>query len=106
MTGAGAVRCQTRADRVREKGADVKHLKALLAAEITSALERGQLTVRRAQAMTGTTAADFSRIRTADLERFTIDRLILIINRLGLRMDAVVTVRRAEDDRTTFSDVQ
>jgi hypothetical protein len=32
-------------------------------------------------------AADFSRIRIADLERFTVDRLMMIINRLGSRIE-------------------
>jgi hypothetical protein len=31
-------------------------------------------------------AADFSRIRNADLGRFTLDRLVSIINRLGARV--------------------
>jgi predicted XRE-type DNA-binding protein len=78
-------------------GGDVEHLKAILAAEISGALDRERLTLRQAQALTGTAAADFSRIRAANLGRFTIDRLILINNRLGSRIDVIVTVRRAED---------
>ena len=30
----------------------------------------------------------FSRIRNADLGRFTVDRLMLIINRLGSRVES------------------
>ena len=41
-------------------------------------------------------AADFSRIRNADLGRFTVDRLMSIINRLGSRVEVKVRVRRAE----------
>ena len=37
----------------------------------------------------------FSRIRNADLGRFTVDRLMSIINRLGSRVDVRVRVRRA-----------
>jgi predicted XRE-type DNA-binding protein len=51
------------------------------------------LTVRAAHARTGIAAADFSRIRNADLSRFTIDRLVSIINRLGSRIEIRVKVR-------------
>ena len=76
--------------------ADTEQFKAILAAEIIKALDRERLTVRAAHARTGIAAADFSRIRNADLGRFTVDRLISIINRLGSRVDVRVRVRRAE----------
>jgi hypothetical protein len=41
-------------------------------------LDRDSLTVRGAHARTGVAAADFSRIRNADLARFTVDRLVSI----------------------------
>jgi predicted XRE-type DNA-binding protein len=75
--------------------ADVKQLKALLAAEIVKTLERESLSVRRAHARTGIAAADFSRIRSADLGRFTLDRLVGIINLLGSRVEVKVKVKRA-----------
>jgi len=37
--------------------------------------------------------ADFSRIRSADLGRFTLDRLMAILNRLGSRVEVKVRVR-------------
>lgn len=52
--------------------------------------------MRGAQGRTGIAAADFSRIRNADLKRFTVDRLMSIINRLGSRIEVKVRVRRAE----------
>jgi hypothetical protein len=58
-----------------------------LAAEIIKVLDREQLTVRAAHSRTGVAAADFSRIRNADLDRFTVDRLMSIINRLGSRVE-------------------
>jgi len=76
-------------------GADVKQLKALLAAEIIKSLDREGLTVRAAHSRTGIAAADFSRIRNADLARFTVDRLVGIINRLGSRVDVKVKVKAA-----------
>jgi predicted XRE-type DNA-binding protein len=74
--------------------ADVKQLKGILAAAIIKTLDREELTVRAAQAKTGIAAADFSRIRNADLSRFTVDRLMTILNRLGSRVDVSVKIRR------------
>jgi predicted XRE-type DNA-binding protein len=75
---------------------DAEQFKAILAAEIIKALDREHLTVRAAHSRTGIAAADFSRIRNADLGRFTVDRLISIINRLGSRVEVKVRVRRAD----------
>src|SRR5438445_5525755 len=77
------------------ENADVEQVKARLAAEIIKSLDRDELTVRAAHARTGIAAADFSRIRNADLARFTADRLVGIINRLGSRVDVKVKVRSA-----------
>src|SRR5229473_6426253 len=81
---------------LRHENADVQQFKAILAAEIIKALNREKLSVRAAQSRTGIAAADFSRIRNADLGRFTIDRLMSIINRLGSRVEVKVKLRRAE----------
>lgn len=76
------------------ENADVEQFKAILAAAIIKTLDREHLTVRAAHDRTGIAAADFSRIRNADLGRFTVDRLILILNRLGSRVDIKIRVRR------------
>src|SRR4030067_1826217 len=73
---------------------DLRRFKAILATEIIKALDRERLSVRQAHARTGIAAADFSRIRNADLGRFTVDRLMSIINRLGSRIEVKVKVRR------------
>ncbi|MCM3904746.1 MAG: helix-turn-helix domain-containing protein [Pyrinomonadaceae bacterium] len=78
------------------KNADTEQLKAILAAEIIKVLDREDLSVRDAHDRTGIAAADFSRIRHADLGRFTVDRLMSIINRLGSRVEMTVTVRRTK----------
>jgi len=78
------------------KNADAEQVKAILAAEIIKALDREGLSVRAAHSRTGVAAADFSRIRNADLGRFTVDRLMSILNRLGSRVEVKVRVRRAE----------
>lgn len=78
------------------KNADAEQFKAILAAEIIKVLSREHLSVRAAHDHTGIAAADFSRIRNADLGRFTVDRLMSILNRLGSRVEVKVRVRRAE----------
>ena len=78
------------------ENADVEQFKAILASEIIKALDRERLTVRAAHDRTGIAAADFSRIRHADLGRFTVDRLMSIINRLGSRVEVKIKVRRLE----------
>ena len=74
--------------------ADIEQFKAILAAEIIKALDREGLSVRGAHARTGIAAADFSRVRNADLGRFTVDRLMSIMNRLGSRVEVKIKVRR------------
>ena len=81
------------------QSADVEQFKAILAAEIIKVLDRDGLSVRGANAVTGVAAADFSRIRNADLSRFTVDRLMSIINRLGSRVDVRIKIRRNESLR-------
>ena len=76
--------------------ADVEQFKAILVAEIIKMLDREELSVRGAHSRTGIAAADFSRIRNADLGRFTLDRLVSIINRLGSRIEIKVKVRRVQ----------
>ena len=73
--------------------ADVRQLKAILAAAIMKNLDKKGLSVRKAQRLTGVPAADFSRIRTADLERFSSDRLMTILNKLGSRVEVSVRVK-------------
>jgi predicted XRE-type DNA-binding protein len=76
--------------------ADAEQFKAILAAEIIKVLDREGLSVRAAHGRTGIAAADFSRIRNAELGRFTVDRLMSILNRLGSRVEIRVRVRPAE----------
>jgi predicted XRE-type DNA-binding protein len=85
------------------RDADTEQLKAILAAEIIKALDREGLTVRAAHDRTGIAAADFSRLRNADLDRFTVDRLMTILNRLGSRVEVRVRVRRARHTAATQS---
>jgi len=81
------------------ENAGIEQLKALLAAEIIKALNRERLTVRSVHARTGIAAADFSRIRNADLAKFSADRLMTILNRLGAHVEVKIRVRRVEPVR-------
>lgn len=75
--------------------ADVRQLKAILAAEITKALDKQGLSVRAAHSLTGIDSADFSRVRNADFRRISVERLMAMINGLGSRVDVAVKLRRA-----------
>ena len=76
---------------------ELEQLRAILAARIIGVLDDRQLTVRKAGEITGIAAADFSRIRRANLGRFTIDQLMTILDRLDQEVDVTVSVRpRAE----------
>lgn len=70
-----------------------EQLKTLLAAQIINVLDRDAITVRQAGEHTGIAAADFSRIRQVKLDRFTIDRLITILERLDQRVEVKLKVK-------------
>ncbi len=73
--------------------ADIRQAKGILAAEIIGILDDRKLSVRKAQKLTGFAAADFSRVRNADYGRFTLDRLIKMLNALDETRKVTVTVR-------------
>ena len=78
--------------------ADLEQLRSIFAARIIGVLDERGLSVRKAQEMTGIAAADFSRIRRANLGRFTIDRLMTILARLDQHVQVRVTVRSKRHD--------
>lgn len=90
---------------LKHKNADAERFKAILAAKIIKAVDRERLSVRAAHQRTGIAAADFSCIRNADLGRFTVDRLISILNLLGSRVEVKIRVHPVElqDARTRSS---
>jgi predicted XRE-type DNA-binding protein len=65
--------------------ADVRQRKAMLAAEIIKLLDDNELSNRKAGASTGIVAAELSRIRNADLSRFTVSGLNRIVRSLRSR---------------------
>ncbi len=83
--------------------ADLKQAKAILAARIIAVLEDREISVRKAAALTRFAAADFSRIRNADLGRFTLDRLMRMLAALdsSLRVTLHVDARHVGDAMMT-----
>jgi predicted XRE-type DNA-binding protein len=73
--------------------ADLAQARAILAAKIIGVLDDRKLSLRAAEGLTGVGAAEFSRIRTAKLGRFTIDRMIKILGKLGQEVEVEITVR-------------
>lgn len=77
--------------------ADLRQAKALMASEIIKILDTRQWTTRKAEEASGISHADFSRIRRAKVERFTLDRLMTILARLGQEVELSVNVRPRQD---------
>jgi predicted XRE-type DNA-binding protein len=82
--------------------ADVRQAKALLAAQIIKVLDAEKLSTRQAEARTGIAHSEFVRIRNVNLGRFTIDRLVTILDQLGQEVELSVNVRpRAQREAAT-----
>ena len=77
-----------------EKDADIKQTKALLAAEILRILDKEKLSVRTAEKVSGYNYRDFSRIRNAELVRFTIDKLMMITKALTRKVTVKISVSK------------
>ncbi|MEE8587239.1 MAG: XRE family transcriptional regulator [Acidobacteriota bacterium] len=56
----------------------------------------------KAQEKTGFNHADFARIRNAKLGRFTIDRLMTIVHRLGRQVKVQISVQPRVQDKEEF----
>lgn len=73
--------------------ADTELMKADLATAIVRILRERNLTGARAAELAGVNEADISRIRRASLDRFTIDRLVKILNSVDRQIEVVITLR-------------
>ncbi len=62
--------------------AGLEQARAVLAAEVIRALDVRGLLTREAERLTGISHSEFSRIRNARLDRFTLDRMIAILGKL------------------------
>jgi len=72
---------------------DAAQLKSMLAAAIIGVLDDQEISVRRAHAITGFAAADFSRVRQSRLSVFTIDRLLGMMDKLGQEVEFHLDIR-------------
>ena len=70
--------------------ADLKQAKAILAAQIIGVLDDRKLTAIKAASLTSFAAADFSRLRNADLGRFTLDRLFKMLGALDENIEVTI----------------
>ncbi len=73
---------------------DIEQAKAILAARIIAILDEGELSTRKAAALSGFQQADFARLRKVRTGRFTIDRLIRILNALDNGLEVTISVDR------------
>ncbi|MFZ5451415.1 MAG: helix-turn-helix domain-containing protein [Thermodesulfobacteriota bacterium] len=71
--------------------ASLEQARAILAAEIIKTLDERGLSTREAEKLTGVAHSEFSRIRNAKLERFTLDRMIIILGKLDEDVEVNVT---------------
>jgi predicted XRE-type DNA-binding protein len=67
--------------------------RAIIAAKIIGILDERKLTTREAERLTGVSHSEFSRIRNAQLRRFTLDRMILILSKLDEDIEVDVTFK-------------
>lgn len=74
---------------------ELEHLRSTLAAQIITTLDKRKLSLREAGAETGINYTEFSRIRRAKLDGFTVDRLWKMLNLLGQTVDVKVKVHPA-----------
>jgi len=71
--------------------ASLEQARAILAAKILKTLDERGLSTREAEKLTGVAHSEFSRIRNAKLERFTLDRMITILGKPDEDVEVNVT---------------
>ena len=72
---------------------EARQLKAILAGQVLKVLDDHGLSTRKAQEMTGIDHGDFSRVRRAKHDRFTVERLMAMLEGLGQEVKVSVDVR-------------
>ena len=77
--------------------ADLEQARAIIAAKIIHILGARKISTREAEKLTGVAHSEFSRIRNAQLRRFTLDRMIAILGRLdqNIQVNLTFKARRA-----------
>jgi len=90
-----ALACRSSPDAT-ERDANLRAAKARLGARIVGILDDAGLSIRQAEVRTGVSHIEFSRIRQTKLRRFTLDRLMAILESLGQDVQLSVTVHPRE----------
>jgi predicted XRE-type DNA-binding protein len=75
---------------------DLEQARAIIAAKIVGTLDAQKLSTRDAEKLTGIAHSEFSRIRTAQLGRFTLDRLITVLGKLDGGVQVEVSFKKRE----------
>ena len=70
--------------------AGLEQARAILAAEIIRTLDARGLSTRDAEKLTGVGHSEFSRIRNAKFDRFTLDRMIAILGKLDENVEVSI----------------
>jgi predicted XRE-type DNA-binding protein len=73
--------------------ADIRQAKCIMAAEIMKTLDARQWSTRKAEQETGVNHADFVRIRRANIDRYSLERLMTILSTLGQEVELSINVR-------------
>ena len=73
--------------------AGLEQARAIIAGKIIDIINDRKLTTRDAEELTGVSHSEFSRIRNAQLRRFTLDRMIAILGKLDEDVEVNVTFR-------------
>jgi predicted XRE-type DNA-binding protein len=73
--------------------AGLEQARAILAAKIIGTLNARKLSTRDAEKLTGIAHSEFSRIRNAQLRRFTLDRMITILGKLDEYIEVDVSFK-------------
>jgi len=73
--------------------AGLEQARAIIAAKIIRVLDERELSTREAEKLTGVSHSEFSRIRNAQLRRFTLDRMITILGKLDEEVEVNVSFR-------------
>jgi predicted XRE-type DNA-binding protein len=71
--------------------AGLEQARAMIAAKIIAILDERKLSTRDAEKLTGVSLSEFSRIRNAQLRRFTLDRMIAVLGKLDEDVEVNVT---------------
>ncbi len=75
---------------------DIELMKATLAANIIRVLDERKLSVRKAGEIAKVQYADISRVRNADLDKFTVDWLARLFSRLEPKIEVSIKFCKRE----------